>query len=365
MKTVKRILLALLVLGFLCFLGGAAVLYGIYNDVAEEAKEKIKGGAIDSVVFSESPVFYDDGETVLGVFFDKTHRRYIEYASIPPYFVKALVATEDKTFFSHHGLDYPGLARAAIEGIIRQQTPRGSPPTPPIRDQFRQAHDSPSSSRHNTYGPLGMAARRARGPDRANAAATAASTVGACSSSSRLTSESRLSSCRPWSFRTRSWAGFNSRMGLVSGRSFWPRARARCCICTLGSLSSITTQQAESARRVEARVTYHDPCYLARYNQVCAPPRELLGYENVQEMPRSGVNSFCCGGGGGQMWMESDPDKRLNLHRLEEALETGAQTVATACPYCMIMFDDAIRSKGLTERIQVKDIAEIVASSIS
>ena len=114
MKTVKRLFLALLILGFLCFLGGAAVLYGIYNDVAEEAKEKIKGGAIDSVVFSESPVFCDDGETVLGVFFDKTHRRYIEYDSIPPYFVKALVATEDKTFFTHPGFDAKAILRAMI-----------------------------------------------------------------------------------------------------------------------------------------------------------------------------------------------------------------------------------------------------------
>jgi penicillin-binding protein 1A len=114
MKTVKRIFLALLILGFLCFLGGAAVLYGIYNEVAEEAREKIKGGAIDSVVFSESPVFYDDGETVLGVFFDKTHRRYIEYANIPSYFVKALVATEDKTFFTHPGFDVKAILRAMI-----------------------------------------------------------------------------------------------------------------------------------------------------------------------------------------------------------------------------------------------------------
>ncbi len=114
MKMVKRIFLALLILGFLSFLGAAALLYTIYNDVAEEAKEKIKRGAIDSIIFSESPVYYDDGETVLGVFFDKTHRRYIEYKSIPPYFVKALVATEDRTFFTHPGFDLKAVARAMI-----------------------------------------------------------------------------------------------------------------------------------------------------------------------------------------------------------------------------------------------------------
>jgi membrane peptidoglycan carboxypeptidase len=114
MKTVKRLFLALLILGFLSFIGAAALLYTIYNDVAEEAKEKIKRGAIDSIIFSESPVYYDDGETVLGVFFDKTHRRYIEYKSIPPYFVKALVATEDRTFFTHPGFDLKAVARAMI-----------------------------------------------------------------------------------------------------------------------------------------------------------------------------------------------------------------------------------------------------------
>jgi len=114
MKTVKRLFLALLILGFLSFLGGAALLYSIYNDVAEEAKEKIQRGAIDSIIYSESPVYYDDGETVLGVFFDKTHRRYIEYTSIPPYFIKALVATEDKTFFTHPGFDIKAIVRAMI-----------------------------------------------------------------------------------------------------------------------------------------------------------------------------------------------------------------------------------------------------------
>jgi len=104
----------LLILAFLSFLGVAALLYGIYNDVAEEAKEKIQRGAIDSIIYSESPVYYDDGESVLGVFFDKTHRRYIEYTSIPPYFIKALVATEDKTFFTHPGFDIKAIVRAMV-----------------------------------------------------------------------------------------------------------------------------------------------------------------------------------------------------------------------------------------------------------
>src|SRR4030042_1566392 len=114
MKMVKRVFLILLILGFLSFLAVAGLLYSIYNEVDQEAKEKIKRGAIDSIVFSESPVYYDDGETVLGVFFDKTHRRYIEYQRIPPHFIKALVATEDKTFFTHPGFDLTAIVRAMI-----------------------------------------------------------------------------------------------------------------------------------------------------------------------------------------------------------------------------------------------------------
>ena len=76
-------------------------------------------------------------------------------------------------------------------------------------------------------------------------------------------------------------------------------------------------------------------------------------------MTRSQQDSLCCGGGGGPMWMETDADKRINHLRLQDALDTGADVIATACPYCLLMFDDAIRSKGLGERVQVKDITEI------
>jgi Fe-S oxidoreductase len=78
-------------------------------------------------------------------------------------------------------------------------------------------------------------------------------------------------------------------------------------------------------------------------------------------MDRQGENSFCCGGGGGQMWMETDPNTRINQRRLSEAIDTGADVVATACPYCLLMFDDAIRSKGLGDQIQVVDVAEVIA----
>ncbi len=110
------------------------------------------------------------------------------------------------------------------------------------------------------------------------------------------------------------------------------------------------------------RFTYHDSCYLARYNQISTAPRALLDSAGVErvEMDRRLENGFCCGGGGGQMWLETDPDTRINQRRLDEALSVGADVVATACPYCLIMFDDAIRSKGLGEKIEVMDIAEVL-----
>jgi Fe-S oxidoreductase len=110
------------------------------------------------------------------------------------------------------------------------------------------------------------------------------------------------------------------------------------------------------------KFTYHDSCYLGRYNQIYQQPRQLLAQANVNlvEMARRGENSFCCGGGGGQMWLETDADTRINHRRLDDAMKSEAGTIATACPYCLLMFDDAIRSKGLGEKIQVMDIAEVL-----
>lgn len=110
------------------------------------------------------------------------------------------------------------------------------------------------------------------------------------------------------------------------------------------------------------KVTYHDSCYLGRYNGIYRQPRRLLqsaGVEQV-EMARRGEDSFCCGGGGGQMWLETDANTRINHRRLEQAVQVEAGVVATACPYCLLMFDDAIRSKGMGEQIRVMDVAEIL-----
>lgn len=108
--------------------------------------------------------------------------------------------------------------------------------------------------------------------------------------------------------------------------------------------------------------TFHDSCYLGRYNQLYKQPRQLLEKANVDtvEMSRHGDHSLCCGGGGGQMWMETDAETRINHRRLDDAIQVEADILATACPYCLLMFDDAIRSKGIGDQMQVLDIAEIL-----
>jgi Fe-S oxidoreductase len=113
-------------------------------------------------------------------------------------------------------------------------------------------------------------------------------------------------------------------------------------------------------------MTFHDSCYLGRYNQVYDQPRKLLSQTELNwvEMDRKNEKSFCCGGGGGQMWMETDADTRINHRRLAEAVETGAEVVTTACPYCLLMFDDAIRSKGMGDQIQIMDLAEVMSEQL-
>ena len=114
------------------------------------------------------------------------------------------------------------------------------------------------------------------------------------------------------------------------------------------------------------RLTFHDSCYLGRYNQIYDQPRQLLEGAHLSplEMDLTGKDSFCCGGGGGAMWLETEADTRVNHRRLEQALELNPDTIATACPFCMIMFDDALRSKGMTDQVQVLDLVEILNQSL-
>jgi Fe-S oxidoreductase len=117
-----------------------------------------------------------------------------------------------------------------------------------------------------------------------------------------------------------------------------------------------------------ASVTYHDSCYLARYNGVVAAPRDVLGAVpglELREMDRSGKNTFCCGAGGGRMWMEETRGTRINAERTRQALETGASTVATACPYCMTMLKDGLSdAQSGAGVVSARDIAEILADVV-
>jgi Fe-S oxidoreductase len=121
---------------------------------------------------------------------------------------------------------------------------------------------------------------------------------------------------------------------------------------------------------IVAKLTYHDPCYLGRHNNEYDAPRTVLdavpGLERV-EMHRHGKRGFCCGAGGSRMWMEERIGKRVNVERTDEALGTGAEIIATSCPYCLIMLDDAVsakKSEGGAAGVRVIDIAQVLADSI-
>ncbi|MBA7638904.1 EtfAB:quinone oxidoreductase [subsurface metagenome] len=114
-------------------------------------------------------------------------------------------------------------------------------------------------------------------------------------------------------------------------------------------------------------VTYHDSCYLGRYNNIYEPPRQILNSMpdvTLVEMERNRERVFCCGAGGGHLWLEEQKKgERINEMRTEQAMAVKAQLIATACPYCLQMFEDGIKSKEAEESLKVMDIAELVAES--
>ena len=119
-----------------------------------------------------------------------------------------------------------------------------------------------------------------------------------------------------------------------------------------------------SPHKSEQKLTYHDPCYLGRHNQIYAPPRELLEASgcDVTEMPRNKERSFCCGGGGGRMWMEEKIGTRINLNRVDEAISTGVDEVAVACPFCRVMVGDGMVARQ--SDVEVLDVAQVLLRSV-
>jgi Fe-S oxidoreductase len=123
----------------------------------------------------------------------------------------------------------------------------------------------------------------------------------------------------------------------------------------------------ELNKEYRKKITYHDPCYLGRHNDIYDEPREILkkipGLE-LNEMPDSRVDSLCCGGGGGRIWMETPKGERFSDLRLEQAMEVGAEVLVTSCPYCIANFEDSRLTLDVTENLEIKDITEIIREVI-
>ncbi|MFL6001646.1 MAG: heterodisulfide reductase-related iron-sulfur binding cluster [Nocardioides sp.] len=131
------------------------------------------------------------------------------------------------------------------------------------------------------------------------------------------------------------------------------------------------TPVAEGAGATKRSITYHDPCYIGRHNQVYEPPRELLqvmpGAE-FTEMPRNSERSFCCGAGGARMWMEENLGSRINVNRTKEAVATGADQIAVGCPFCRVMLSDGLTAEqadgNAREEVEVLDVAQMLLASV-
>ena len=121
-------------------------------------------------------------------------------------------------------------------------------------------------------------------------------------------------------------------------------------------------------RGIDARLTFHDPCYLGRYNGIYQAPRSLLeavSSSGVTELPKSREESFCCGAGGGRMWMEETLGRRINLERSRQIEESGAGLAAVACPFCLTMVEDGMKELGREDDIWTMDIAELVENALA
>jgi Fe-S oxidoreductase len=121
-------------------------------------------------------------------------------------------------------------------------------------------------------------------------------------------------------------------------------------------------------KSLEGSLTYHDPCYLGRYNSIYDQPRSLLqsiSKQGLQELDRHGQESFCCGAGGGRMWMEETIGRRINVERSQEIVNKNVATVAVGCPFCLTMLEDGMKELNKDEDIKTQDIAELVANNMA
>lgn len=127
------------------------------------------------------------------------------------------------------------------------------------------------------------------------------------------------------------------------------------------------TNRLRSEQAPVSKITYHDSCYLGRWNGEFDAPRDVIqsvGVANVVELTRNKRHGFCCGAGGGRMFMEENEGQRVNFNRADEIIEANVEAVAVACPFCNIMLTDGMKQRNVDEKIQVLDVAELVAQSL-
>ncbi len=118
---------------------------------------------------------------------------------------------------------------------------------------------------------------------------------------------------------------------------------------------------------LDAKVAYHDPCYLGRHSEVFDEPRAVVAATGAEtmEMPREQRFSLCCGGGGGRIWMDTPNEKRFSVLRVNEAVDSGADVLATACPYCISLLEDSRKTENLEDKLEVLDISEVLLRAMA
>ena len=129
----------------------------------------------------------------------------------------------------------------------------------------------------------------------------------------------------------------------------------------------IQSDRLHVSREPDDRISYHDPCYLGRYNDVYDPPRRVLRSvcrSELVEMHLCRSKGFCCGGGGGRVWLEENEGRRVNQLRVEQAMEVKPDILASACPFCLTMFEDGVKAKEVADKIKTRDIAEVLVESL-